>query len=182
MCSHYNSRYYVKTTHIFYKSFFYLPKNAKKTSLKNLDQQKSPPPSQQAREHHHRGEYYTTTTTTTTTMIFATTTRRRRTTTSSRRPRAAAMFLHAFVSCATFIVMAAAAAHAQRHALSSDVDHYSSPSVRLSADTSNAGSNARNVLIENDYEVTYGTYFKIVRMKCGFHHAVNNPSRCTKIT
>merc|ERR1719238_1432075 len=119
-------------------------------------------------------------------MIFAMTTRRRRrrrrrTTTSSRRPRAAAMFLRAFVSCAAFIVMAAAAAHAQRHALS-DVDHYSSPSVRLSADTSNAGSNERNVLIENDYEVTYGTYFKIVRMKCGFHHVVNNPSRCTKIT
>jgi iron complex transport system substrate-binding protein len=93
------------------------------------------------------------------------------------------MFLNAFkIARVTFIVMAAAAAHAQRHALSSDVDHYSSPSVRLSADTSNAGSNARNVLIENDYEVTYGTYFKIVRMKCGFHHAVNNPSRCTKIT
>ena len=50
-------------------------------------------------------------------------------------------------------------------------DHYSSRSVRLSSDTTNIGSNERKILIENDYEVTYGTYFKIVRMKCGFDHA-----------
>ena len=54
-------------------------------------------------------------------------------------------------------------------------DHYSSRSVRLSADTTNIGSNERKILIENDYEVTYGTYFKIVRMKCGFDHAVSLP-------
>ena len=59
-------------------------------------------------------------------------------------------------------------------------DHYSSRSVRLSADTTNIGSNERKILIENDYEVTYGTYFKIVRMKCGFDHAVKNPGKCTK--
>ena len=56
-------------------------------------------------------------------------------------------------------------------------DHYSSRSVRLSADTTNIGSNERKILIENDYEVTYGTYFKIVRMKCGFDHAVKNPGK-----
>ena len=85
--------------------------------------------------------------------------------------------LHAFVSCATSY-----ARRRRRHTRKgTPIDHYSSPSVRLSADTNNAGA-TRNVLIENDYEVTYGTYFKIVRMKCGFHHAVNNPSRCTKIT
>mmetsp|Transcript_5646 Transcript_5646/g.19015 ORF Transcript_5646/g.19015 Transcript_5646/m.19015 type:complete len:89 (+) Transcript_5646:96-362(+) len=36
-------------------------------------------------------------------------------------------------------------------------DHYSSRSVRLSSDTTNIGSNERKILIENDYEVTYGT-------------------------
>ena len=61
-------------------------------------------------------------------------------------------------------------------------DHYSSRSVRLSSDTTNIGSNERKILIENDYEVTYGTYFKIVRMKCGFDHAVKNPGKCTKNT
>ena len=61
-------------------------------------------------------------------------------------------------------------------------DHYSSRSVRLSADTTNIGSNERKILIENDYEVTYGTYFKIVRMKCGFDHARKNPGKCTKNT
>ena len=61
-------------------------------------------------------------------------------------------------------------------------DHYSSRSVRLSSDTTNIGSNERKILIENDYEVTYGTYFKIVRMKCGFDHARKNPGKCTKNT
>ena len=66
--------------------------------------------------------------------------------------------------------------------LTEDTDHYSSPSVRLSADNSDVGSGESKILIENDYEVTYGTYFKIVRMKCGSKHASLNPSTCDKQT
>ncbi|CAL6437615.1 unnamed protein product [Bathycoccus prasinos] len=85
----------------------------------------------------------------------------------------------------TFIMMTLVAtlcAHAQKQTLTEDTDHYSSPSVRLSADNSDVGSGERKILIENDYEVTYGTYFKIVRMKCGSEHASLNPSTCDKQT
>ena len=85
----------------------------------------------------------------------------------------------------TFIMMTLVAtlcAHAQKQTLTEDTDHYSSPSVRLSADNSDVGSGESKILIENDYEVTYGTYFKIVRMKCGSKHASLNPSTCDKQT
>ncbi|CAL6273406.1 unnamed protein product [Bathycoccus prasinos] len=85
----------------------------------------------------------------------------------------------------TFIMMTLVAtlcAHAQKQTLTEDTDHYSSPSVRLSSDNSDVGSGERKILIENDYEVTYGTYFKIVRMKCGSEHASLNPSTCDKQT
>ena len=54
MCSHYNSTCHTssKQCTFFISLFFVFQKCKKKTSLKNLDQQKSPPPSQQAREHH----------------------------------------------------------------------------------------------------------------------------------
>jgi len=79
-------------------------------------------------------------------------------------------------------LVATLCAHAQKQTLTEDTDHYSSSSVRLSADNSDVGSGERKILIENDYEVTYGTYFKIVRMKCGSKHASLNPSTCDKQT
>ena len=79
-------------------------------------------------------------------------------------------------------LVATLCAHAQKQTLTEDTDHYSSPSVRLSADNSDVGSGESKILIENDYEVTYGTYFKIVRMKCGSKHASLNPSTCDKQT
>ena len=96
-------------------------------------------------------------------------------------------FFFFFFFALTTMMMTAATAQEEeevesKQTLAEDTDHYSSPSVRLSATSSDEGSSERKILIENDYEVTYGTYFKIVRMKCGFDHALKNPAKCTKNT
>ena len=88
----------------------------------------------------------------------------------------------------TFIMMTLVAtlcAHAQKQTLTDETtDHYSSPLgalIRRYHQRCRLWTNAKS-LIENDYEVTYGTYFKIVRMKCGSKHASLNPSTCDKQT
>jgi iron complex transport system substrate-binding protein len=71
---------------------------------------------------------------------------------------------------------------AQKDTKSSDADFYSLSSVRISPSDEPIGTNQNPILVENDYEVTYGSNFKIVRMKCGSKHASLNPSTCDKQT
>ena len=103
---------------------------------------------------------------------------------SSKRMTTIKFFLMMILSASTLLRATSAQQNDGEKQTMTDetTDHYSSRSVRLSSDTTNIGSNERKILIENDYEVTYGTYFKIVRMKCGFDHARKNPGKCTKNT
>jgi len=71
---------------------------------------------------------------------------------------------------------------ARKDTKSSDADYYSLSSVRISPSDEPIGTNQNPILVENDYEVTYGSNFKIVRMKCGSKHASLNPSTCDKQT
>ena len=54
---------------------------------------------------------------------------------------------------------------AQKDTKSSDADFYSLSSVRISPSDEPIGTSQNPILVENDYEVTYGSNFKIVRMK-----------------